>query len=323
MSVTFRNDLTSPLTGTAEHLSLVTEFPLEQLIDGYRRRLGVDVSRLFTKDDGTFAFDKIQLLRDGETGLAFFHPMVFGDAAFYEALSRAPQYYPTDKQEFQVGRGEIAPGQSVCEVGAGRGHFRAHVPEARYVGLEFNSDAIAYGMARGIDLRHEDVVALADREPGSFDVTCSFQVIEHVEDPLGFARAMATLTRRGGKVILSAPNGDGYMSRCRDLLNAPPHHFTWWGDKTWKWLGAKLGLELVKLHHTRIDDVLLAWARMVASDGMAKMFDVELNPVVDETPQRQRIDELIEPTARIMVAGLRFRNDIPPVGHTTVAVFTR
>lgn len=80
------------------------------MIDGYRRRLGVDVTRLFTRDDGTFAFDKIQLPRDGETGLAFFHPMVFGDAAFYEALSRAPHYYPTDKQEFQIGRAEIAPG---------------------------------------------------------------------------------------------------------------------------------------------------------------------------------------------------------------------
>jgi SAM-dependent methyltransferase len=323
MAVTFRNDPSSPLTGDTRHLELVTEFPLAQLIDGYRHRLGVDVTRLFARDDGTLAFDKVQLLRDRETGVSHFHPMVFGDAAFYEALSRAPHYYPTDKQEFRLGAAEIAAGAKVLEVGAGRGHFRAHVPETVYTGLEFNPDAIAYGLARGIDLRHEDVRTLAEATPGAFDVTCSFQVIEHVEDPLGFARAMAKLTRKGGRVILSAPNADGYMSRCRDLLNAPPHHFTWWGDKAWRWLGETLHLKLVTLHHTRIDDVLLAWARMVIADGMAKMFEVELNPVVDESPMRRRIDELTEPTARMMVAGLRFRPDIPPIGHTTVAIFER
>jgi len=323
MSAGYRNDQSSPLTGSTAHLTLVNEFPLEHLIDGYRRRLGVDVAPMFTRSDGKLAFDKIQLLHDGETGLSFFHPMVFGDEAFYEALSKTPYYYPTDKQEFRIGAAEVGDAASVLEVGAGRGHFRAHVARASYVGLEFNSEAIEFGKAHGIDLRHRDVREMAKESPESFDVTCSFQVIEHVEDPLGFARAMADLTRRGGKVVLSAPNADGYMARCRDLLNAPPHHFTWWGDRAWTWLGEKLGLRLTALHHTLIDDVLPAWARMVASDGLSRSLGVELNPVVDETPFRQRIDEMAEVHVKVMLAGLRYRQDIPAIGHTTIAVFER
>ena len=51
---------------------------------------------------------------------------------------------------------------------------------------------------------------------------------------------------------------------------------------------------------------------MVAADGMAKMLGFELDPVVAETPLRRRIDVMAQPTAKIIMNGLKHRNDVPP-----------
>jgi 2-polyprenyl-3-methyl-5-hydroxy-6-metoxy-1,4-benzoquinol methylase len=308
----------SPLTGTASQVTRIRDIALDQLKAGYADRFGIDISGLLGN------IDRMSLFRDGATGLSFFHPMPFGDEAFYERLAqKVTGYYPVDKQEFGFSKAYVPAGATICEVGAGFGHFRAHVGEAQYTGLEFNQTAIDSARERGITLLRRDVRDLAAAAPDSFDVTCAFQVVEHVAEPLAFIAAMVELTRPGGKIILSTPNGDGYITRCRELLNAPPHHYTWWEDKTWAWVREKFGLAELKLHHTLIDEVAGAWAQMVAADGMAKLLGFELDPVVDETPLRRRIDVLAAPTAKIIVSGLKHRNDVPPIGHTTVAVFSR
>ncbi|MDB5410445.1 MAG: hypothetical protein JWL84_5357 [Rhodospirillales bacterium] len=308
----------SPLTGHASQVTRIRDIALDQLKAGYADRFGIDIAPLL----GTI--DRMSLYRDNETGMSFFHPMPFGDEKFYEALAQKVRgYYPVDKQEFGISKAYVPAGATVCEVGAGFGHFRAHLGDAQYTGLEFNQTAIDSARDRGITLLRKDVKDLAVEAPASFDVTCAFQVVEHVADPLDFIAAMVALTRKGGRIILSTPNGDGYITRCRELLNAPPHHYTWWEDKTWAWVRERFGLADLKLHHTLIDEVAGAWAAMVAADGMAKMLGFELDPVVDETPLRRRIDIMAAPTAKIIVNGLKHRNDVPPMGHTTVAIFTK
>lgn len=42
--------------------------------------------------------------------------------------------------------------------------------------------------------------------PGAFDVVCSLQFIEHLEDQEGFLRLLATLGRPGGLIAVSTPN---------------------------------------------------------------------------------------------------------------------
>lgn len=309
---------TSPLSGHAGHVTRIRDIALDQLKAGYADRFGIDISPLLA------GIESMSLYRDNETGLSFFHPMPFGDEAFYEALAQKVRgYYPTDKSEFGISKAYVPAGAAVLEIGAGFGHFRTHLGDAQYTGLEFNQTAIDSAATRGITLLRKDVKDLAVEAPDSFDVTCAFQVAEHVADPLDFIAAMVALTRKGGRIILSTPNGDGYITRCRELLNAPPHHYTWWEDQTWAWVRERFGLADLKLHHTLIDEVAGAWAQMVAADGMAKMLGFELDPVVDETPLRRRIDVMAQPTAKIIMSGLKHRNDVPPMGHTTVAVFTK
>lgn len=296
---------------------MVQSIDVVQLIEGYKRRHGIDVSSLFE------GISQMLLLRDSATGLSFFDPVVSGDSAFYAAIARRPGYHREDKAEFRIAAHHVPRGARVLEVGAGVGHFAAHLSDVDYLGLEFNSDAVSAAASLGHRICMRDVRDIMREEPEGFDVTCAFQVLEHVPDPRGMVEAMVALTRPNGRVILATPNAGAYISRCRDLLNVPPHHVTWWEDRTWYWIADTLRLTDVRLYHTPIDDMLGVWAHMVASDGIARQLGLLLDPIVDETPLRQRIDSLAAPIARTILAGLTNRADIPEAGHSTVAVFTK
>src|SRR5258708_3827631 len=179
----------SPLTQTVTGVGVIRPIDLPQLIDGYKRRHGIDVSSLFN------GVSQLRLLYDAVTGLSFFDPLITGDAAFYAAICRRPGYYRADKVEFQIAARHIPPGSRVLEVGAGIGHFVGHLREADYLGLEFNTDAVATAAGLGRHVCTRDVHDIAREQRECFDVTCAFQVLEHVSDPSGMIAAMVALTR--------------------------------------------------------------------------------------------------------------------------------
>jgi SAM-dependent methyltransferase len=309
--------LSSPLTGTSIGVEVVRDVSVIQLIEGYRLRLGVDISSLFS------GITKLQLMHDTHTGMSFFSPLVTGDAAFYATMSRRPGYHRPNKAEFRIAAPYIPAGVRVLEVGAGVGHFTMHLKDVDYTGLEFNADAVAEAVSHRRNVCSRDVRDLVLEQFESFDVTCAFQVLEHVADPLGMIGAMVSLTRPGGRIILATPNAGAYISRCRDLLSSPPHHVTWWEDRTWGWVASQFGLIDLKIQHTPIDEMLGVWAQMIASDGVARQLGLTLDPVVDESPLRNRIDQLAAPIARTILAGITHKADVPEAGHTSVAVFTK
>jgi SAM-dependent methyltransferase len=307
----------SPLTGTNAGVVVARFVDLSQLTEGYRHRLGLDISGLVA------GVSSLRLLYDQATGLSFFDPPVTGDAAFYSALARHPAYHLADKAEFRIAAPHVPPGSRVLEVGAGVGRFTNHLQNVDYFGIEINPEAIAAGEALGIRIVNRSIYDMVSERSGYFDVTCAFQVLEHVADPRRMIEAMVALTRQGGKIILATPNAGGFISRSRNLLNAPPHHITWWEDRTWHWVASTLGLVDLQLYHTPIEDVLTDWAQMIASDGIARQLGCTLDPIVDESPLRYRIDALAEPIARTILAGVIHRGDVPEAGHTSVAVFTK
>jgi SAM-dependent methyltransferase len=238
-------------------------------------------------------------------------------------MCRKPGYHRPNKAEFKIAAHHVPSGARVLEVGAGVGYFSTHLQNPDYTGLEFNADAVAEATSNGRHGLVADIHDFALKHPESFDVTCAFQVLEHVADPLGMISAMVAVTPPGGRIILATPNASAYISRCRDVLSAPPHHVTWWEDRTWVWVAGALDLLDLRLQHTPIDEMLGVWAQMIASDGVARQLGLALDPVVDESPLRKRIDQLAAPIARTILAGLTHRADLPEAGHTTVAVFTK
>ncbi len=83
-------------------------------------------------------------------------------------------------------------------------------------------------------------------EPGSFDLILAAHVIEHVDDPKGFAERAAELLAPGGLFVVATPNWNSADARkLREHWggNHFPRHWTLYEEKTLSALAQAVGLE--------------------------------------------------------------------------------
>lgn len=216
------------------------------LIQRYLEKAQVDVSRLF--DD----CEELELRECSVTGMRFWRPSsVAGDALFYAEMSRNwPDYYKVDRWEYSFARKAIGRSRRrVLEVGCGRGYFlrSLEVRGHHCVGLELNETAIAEKVTR-YEIRRQALDELAIDDPCTFDFVCSFQVLEHVEDPAGFLRSCIRMLRPGGKLVLSTPNYDHPLHRMGgDPFDMPPHHLNHFTAESYCKLAERLDLQVVSI----------------------------------------------------------------------------
>jgi SAM-dependent methyltransferase len=203
-------------------------------------------------------------LWESPTGLAFFHPPVDGDEAFYRGFYKHISAHEklagtaTVRREFQKAAEQVPDGARVLDVGCGEGGFRHYVPRAHYTGLDPNFAAIDPSGA----ILDETVEAHGRRVGPVYDVACAFQVLEHVSDPLGFARAMAACVKPGGLVLLGTPLWPSPNTTLPNfVINAPPHHLTWWTPNALEVLAKAIGCTPEAVHPIGMDqhDSIVHW----------------------------------------------------------------
>ena len=203
-----------------------------RLVQWVTTRLLADLWRIVFGTDALSSFagiDRIGLW-ESPTGLYFFDPPLEGDRKFYtEFYARLKRWRlfteETVREEFLIAARRIPSGARVLDVGCGHGNFRQCVPEADYTGLDpnFAEDAAIEGV------RNETLTQHLVGRSASYDAVCCFQVLEHVRDPKVLFAEIVEATKPGGLIFIGVPHVPSALTRIPNfLINAPPHHLTWW-----------------------------------------------------------------------------------------------
>jgi SAM-dependent methyltransferase len=204
---------------------------------------------------------QFRLYKCAACALGFFKPEnVAGSPALYEALQEFDWYYMPRKWEHDVALLDIHGCRKGMEIGCGTGDFVKRVLEDKEIafeGCEQNPSAVKAARRKGLRVHLESAENLAQLYPGSYDVVCSFQVLEHVTRPGSFLDAASMLLRPGGKLLLGLPNAQSFLRHQFNLLDMPPHHMTRWTEDVLLHLQQLFPLKLVHVAFEPLPDYQL------------------------------------------------------------------
>jgi SAM-dependent methyltransferase len=241
MADTTTNPPLCPVTGERA-VRLVQSIKSRFLIDLWRYALKVDARASLAPHP------RINLW-ESPVGLYFFDPLVEGDHQFYTTMyGNVPfanaWWYDHNRPEFLMAARNVKPGDKVLDVGCGAAGFRKCIPGASYLGLDPN-----FAEGSGIEnVRNQTLAEHLVDHAGSYDVACSFQVIEHVKNPATVYADMVRAVRPGGLVIIGVPHVPCAATRIPNwLVNAPPHHLTWWTKPALAALAERNGTSVVSI----------------------------------------------------------------------------
>jgi 2-polyprenyl-3-methyl-5-hydroxy-6-metoxy-1,4-benzoquinol methylase len=276
------DEFKSPFGGASR---LISTTPTGYIQELYRRKCNVDISHQFRGNNAVTLHECL------ETGYRFWRPEdISGDDELYRQLSHAwPTYYRTDRWEYALAKRWIQPKANVIEVGCGRGYFLRSIEPlcSSSLGLELNTSAAEDSVTKS-PIRVCTVEEAETNLSGSFDVACSFQVLEHIADPAIFLTAMTNLLKPGGYLLLSTPNYDYHsLINPEDAFDLPPHHMGYFNEaifrKVARWIGLsvrEVSIERRKfIAPTTLSNTLaLRMARLVSSRSYNFAYRTSLEP---------------------------------------------
>jgi SAM-dependent methyltransferase len=185
----------------------------------------------------------------------------------------------------------------ICDIGAGYGIFleemRKLLPDTQFVAIE-PTPSLAVELKKKSFNVIEKFLADVERNdlpegPGFFT---SFELLEHLHNPLSFLRDVKNLCADGGVFLattLSAWGLDIQLLREKSKAIFPPHHLQILTPKAIKGLSAKVGFKDVKVTTPGKLDLDIAYKfRAEITEGFWKIFLSESN-----VKDRERLQDLI------------------------------
>jgi len=169
-------------------------------------------------------------------------------------------------------------GKTVAEIGTGAGGFLDQIRELNDPPRTIIAIEPADALRPAIQAKGFETFAYATDAAASFagavDLACTFNVIEHVPDPVGFLADAAALLAPDGRLLLSTPNRDDTLM---DLAPAYPQFFyrtahRWYFDAdSLAACAAQVGLKISRVHY--IQRFGLANALVWIRDGKPSSHD--------------------------------------------------
>lgn len=228
----------SPLTG--QDAPLERSIAAIDLVDAYRKQFGYDATHVF------IGVQEVGVYRCS-TGFGFYYPFsLAGDESLYKRLEEFEWNYKEDKWEHDAALPYIRAGDKVLDVGCGEGNFlsKAQKMGAVVAGIELNKKAAKIATDKDVKVHEELLDQHALNE--YYDVVTSFQVLEHVANPLAFVKGCIRVLRPGGTLVIGVPNNESFIRLDANLiLNQPPHHMGLWNRSSLFALARITDLEVV------------------------------------------------------------------------------
>ncbi len=270
-----------PLT-RSQDLEVLESFPSSLLIDGYQRDLGINVASEF------LGIERMQLCRCLDSEVIFFYPTVTGSPEFYKQLQGFDWYYPTAKFEFQRAATWIKRGDRVLDIGCGAAEFASNIANGTYTGLEPNFVSEDKAGDPGIRILSETINNHSKVYAHAYDVVCAFQVLEHIGNPRTFLTAALACLKPDGLLILGVPNAESYITRIPNfVLNAPPHHITWWNNEALCHLADQFQLSILELAYAPVEpwETRLYWMQRISG-----LFSLQASSHFTESTSRRLLN---------------------------------
>lgn len=150
--------------------------------------------------------------------------------AFFSDANQVSDYLTTDRIAFYddvaaLLRSRIGvEGRDVADVGCGTGHLLAKLHEAKSrTGYDFSMAALSIARSVCPDAHFEEH-DIYDPPPGTFDIVCSCETLEHMFHPARALRSLWEMVREDGVLLLTVPNGR------RDTALG---HINFWSPESW------------------------------------------------------------------------------------------
>lgn len=261
-----RSNLLSPFGGKSKK---VMQLPIYMIRARYFEKCGIDISK-YLPEDGFIELHQCLI-----TDYKYWLPKeIAGNEEFYHLLSSVwKNYYQTQRWEYKHSISYVDKGTSCLEIGCGRGFFLKSIENIckEAVGLEFNTEAICNKVCHS-QILNESIQSYANKDI-KHDVIFSFQVLEHVTDPLAFISAALQCLKPGGLLIISTPNDDwGPHRRMEDAFNLPPHHMGCFNPMVYEKISRLLNIKLVKKFTQPSDFTLPQYTEKTNSSWIFKLF---------------------------------------------------
>lgn len=123
-------------------------------------------------------------------------------------------------------------GRRILDVGAGAGALAARLASQGFDVTGVEREVERFGADTPIIRADLDDPSWSDHVPGRFSLILAVEVIEHVENPIQFLRALSRLLDPKGLAVVTTPNMESFPSRAKFLLQGRLRLMDMHGDPT-------------------------------------------------------------------------------------------
>jgi 2-polyprenyl-3-methyl-5-hydroxy-6-metoxy-1,4-benzoquinol methylase len=154
----------------------------------------------------------------------------------YWAINDALKYDSKNKDKLKI-----------LEVGCGMGYLTYSIHEEGFniLGLDISHGAIEEAINNfGEYYICTDVFSYSSEHKEEYDRIILTQVIEHVEDPVKWMRALSFMLKKGGKIIVTTENKTIFPNDVIWQSDLPPVHLWWFSEQSMQYIADQIGAAL-------------------------------------------------------------------------------